>query len=58
MTLMYNLSPEERGLVLRDDVPLWDFPEDYVERLRQSLAKANPALGRALEKAEESEEDE
>lgn len=58
MTLMYNLSPEERGLVLREDIPLWDFPEDYVERLRQSLAKANPALGRALEKAEESEEDE
>jgi len=58
MTLMYNLSPEERGLVMREDIPLWDFPEDYVERLRQSLAKANPALGRALEKAEEPEEGE
>lgn len=52
MTLMYDLSPEERGLVLRDDVPLWYFPDDYVERLRQSLAKANPALGKALEELE------
>lgn len=44
MTLMYNLSPEERGLIMREDIPLWDFPEDYVERLREALAKANPAL--------------
>ena len=56
MTLMYNLSPEERGLVLRDDVPLWDFPDDYVERLRQSLAKANPALGDALKELEAAED--
>ena len=52
MTLMYDLSPEERGLVIRDDVPLWNFPEDYVERLRKSLAKANPELGKALEELE------
>ena len=58
MTLMYNLSPEERGLILRETIPVWDFPEDYVQRLRDSLAEANPALGRALQKAEESEEDE
>ena len=56
MTLMYNLSPEERGLVMREDIPLWDFPEDYVERLREALAKANPALGKALEEAGDAEE--
>ena len=44
MTLMYNLTPEERGLVMRDDVPQWTFPPDYVERLRKSLAEVNPAL--------------
>jgi hypothetical protein len=44
MTLMYNLSPEERGLVKYEDFPVWDFPEDYVERLRKSLAEVNPAL--------------
>ena len=44
MTLMYNLSPDQRGLVLRDDIPEWTFPPDYVERLRKSLAEVNPAL--------------
>ena len=48
MTLMYNLSPGKRGLVRYEGHHLWDFPEDYVERLRQSLADANPALGEAL----------
>ena len=56
MTLMYDLSPEERGLVPYEDFPLWDFPDDYVERLRQSLARANPALGKALEEMEEAKE--
>ena len=44
MTLMYNLKPRERGLVREDDWPVWDFPPDYVERLRESLVKVNPAL--------------
>jgi hypothetical protein len=54
MTLMYDLSPEERGLVLRDDFPLWDFPDDYVARLRSSIAQVNPELGEAIRKYEES----
>jgi esterase/lipase superfamily enzyme len=44
MTLMYNLKPQDRGLVMHEDMPLWGFPEDYVERLRKSLAEVNPAL--------------
>lgn len=44
MTLMYDLSPAERGLVKYPDFPVWDFPEDYVARLRESLARVNPAL--------------
>jgi hypothetical protein len=44
MTLMYNLSPGERGLVMLDDIPEWTFPPDYVERLRKSLGEVNPAL--------------
>ena len=49
MTLMYNLGPEERGLVLNKDLPLWEFPPDYVERLRESLGRVNPALAPATE---------
>jgi len=42
MTLLYDLSPEDRGLVKETDIPVWTFPQDYIKRLRASLAKANP----------------
>ena len=54
MTLMYSLSPEERGLVRYEDFPVWDFPEDYVPRLRSALAEVNPALGEAIREYEAS----
>ena len=54
MTLMYNLSPGERGLELYEDYPLWDFPEDYVSRLRSSIAEVNPELGKAIREYEEA----
>ncbi len=44
MTLMYNLTPEERGLVTREGIPEWTFPPDYVERLRTSLIENAPEL--------------
>jgi hypothetical protein len=44
MTLLYDLAPAERGLVLREDKPIWTFPPDYIERLRAALAQANPAM--------------
>lgn len=44
MTLMYNLPPEERGLVMREDIPEWTFPPDYVDRLRRSLAERVPGF--------------
>lgn len=40
MTLMYGLAPEARGLVRNEEVPVWEFPPDYIERLRASLAAA------------------
>ena len=51
MTLLYNLPPEQRGLVRHEDTPVWTFPPDYVDRLRQSLAEVNPALAPAAEPA-------
>ena len=54
MTLMYSLSPEQRGLVRYEDFPVWDFPEDYVARLRSALAEVNPALGKAIREYEAS----
>lgn len=43
-TLLYNLAPSERGLVLEPDSPIWAFPDDYIDRLRRALGKENPAL--------------
>lgn len=37
MTLKYDLAPEERGLEPQPTLPIWKFPDDYTERLRQQL---------------------
>jgi esterase/lipase superfamily enzyme len=50
ITLAYGLSPAERGLVRGENLPIWAFPADYIERLRAAIIKANPDLRPALEK--------
>ncbi len=37
MTLMYDLIPEDRGVVLDDELPIWIFPDNYIQRLRTKL---------------------
>ncbi len=49
MTLMYNLSPRERGLVRPDGELAWIFPPDYISRLRQAIFKANPDLAEIIQ---------
>jgi esterase/lipase superfamily enzyme len=44
MTLMYDLPPEERGLVVVAPSHIWQFPPNYIERLRASLSKASSEL--------------
>ena len=56
MTLRYNLSPAERGLVRSDDSPIWTFPPDYITRLREAIVKVNPELAEKL-KAQEVAKD-
>ena len=38
MTLRHDLSPARRGLVLSDEGPVWDFPPDYMQRMRMALS--------------------
>ena len=38
MMLIHDLSPEQRGLMLKASVPVWEFPDDYIERLRNAIA--------------------
>ncbi len=47
-TLMYSLSPQERGLVREGNSPLWTFPPDYIAKLRRKLIEVNPDLAGAL----------
>ena len=43
--LAYNIGPARRGLVkAADDVPVWTFPPDFIERLRKVLLELNPSL--------------
>ena len=44
MTLLYNLPPEQRGLVRSSELPVWTFPDDYVPRLREALQRQRPSL--------------
>ncbi len=41
VTLRYQLSPGERGLIRSKDWPIWRFPVDYISRLRTSLFEKN-----------------
>ena len=39
MTLLYDMKPEERGLYIEEDFPVWEFPPDYIDRLRQGIER-------------------
>jgi esterase/lipase superfamily enzyme len=39
MTLMYDLEPDQRGLIRSPNNPVWLFAEDYIQRLRAALLK-------------------
>jgi esterase/lipase superfamily enzyme len=43
-TLLYNLAPSARGLVLEPDSPIGTCSEDHIGRWRWALVKENPAL--------------
>jgi len=44
MSLMYDLDPNERGLVTTSERRIWTFPNDYIERLKAALMTANPNI--------------
>ena len=37
LSLMYDLGPSERGLTRSEDSPIWGFPAEYEQRLRNLL---------------------
>jgi hypothetical protein len=42
MTLYYGLTPEQRGLVEQDDMPVFTFPPDYISRLWGAIETVDP----------------
>ena len=40
--LAYDMGAAERGLEKEANLPVWTFPPDFIERLRQVLAERNP----------------
>ncbi len=55
MTLTYGLTPEQRGLVEQDGLPVYTFPPDYISRLWAAIEKEDPEFAdayRALKAAE------
>ena len=43
-TLLYDLSPQERGLYHSEEWPIWQFPPDYITKLTSKLIERNPAI--------------
>lgn len=44
VTLRYGLRPAQRGLLRNGELPVWQFPADYIERLRSTLRRVHPEL--------------
>lgn len=49
MSIHYGLSPEQRGLVEQDDLPIFTFPLDYIERLWVAIKAVDPEFADSLE---------
>ncbi len=42
MTMYYGLTPEQRGLVEQEDLPVFTFPPDYISRLWNAIETVDP----------------
>ena len=49
MTLTYGLSPTERGLVEQEDLPVYAFPPDYLERLWDAIDDVDPEFAESYQ---------
>ena len=42
MSMYYGLTPEQRGLVDQEDLPVYTFPPDYISRLWSAIETVDP----------------
>ena len=45
MMLMCDLTPETRGLQIKANMPVYEFPPDYIERLWSAVERVDPVFG-------------
>jgi hypothetical protein len=48
--MYYDLTPEQRGLVEQDDLPIFTFPPDYITRLWNAIEKVDPEFAEEFRK--------
>jgi esterase/lipase superfamily enzyme len=49
MSMYYDLTPEQRGLVEQDNLPIFTFPPDYISRLWDAIKGVDPEFAEDLE---------
>jgi esterase/lipase superfamily enzyme len=48
-TLYYGMTPEQRGLIEQEDLPIYTFPADYISRLWSGIGEVDPTFEDAYE---------
>jgi hypothetical protein len=59
MTMSYGLTPEQRGLMEQEDMPIFTFPPDYISRLWNTIETVDPEFAenfRALKERQANEQ--
>jgi len=55
MTMYYGLTPEQRGLVEQDDMPIFTFPPDYISRLWNAIEGVDPEFAESYRQLKASQ---
>jgi pimeloyl-ACP methyl ester carboxylesterase len=55
MTMYYGLTPDQRGLVEQQDLPIFTFPRDYISRLWSAIETVDPVFATAYRELKASE---
>ena len=55
MSIYYGLTPEQRGLVEQEDLPIFTFPPDYISRLWNAIETVDPEFAESYRQLKESQ---
>jgi esterase/lipase superfamily enzyme len=55
MTMYYGLTPDQRGLVEQQDMPVFTFPPDYISRLWNAIESVDPEFAEDYQRLKASQ---